>query len=147
MNSTGGFFSGRAFVNSSTDFTRGTLTYGGSGSPQTLSFVPADGAWEFSIGDASFSDLQTQFPTGGYQFDLTGGRSGRHLSPSTMPGMLIPIRRNSQLPNTPEVTAASFSGLQGMNAANLFTVDFNSLTESPNANLAFVFFQSCRRPT
>jgi hypothetical protein len=44
---TGGFFSARAFVNSESDFSRGTLTYGGSGSPKTLSFVPGDIAWEF----------------------------------------------------------------------------------------------------
>ena len=44
VTTTGGFFSARAFVNSSTDFTGGMLDYGGSGSPQTLGFVPADTA-------------------------------------------------------------------------------------------------------
>ncbi len=47
VTSTGGFFSGRAFVTSASDFAGGTLSYGGSGSPQTLSYVPADVAWEF----------------------------------------------------------------------------------------------------
>jgi hypothetical protein len=51
---TGGFFSARAFVNSAGDFTGGTLTYGGAGSPQTLGFVPSDVAWEFGAGDFLF---------------------------------------------------------------------------------------------
>jgi hypothetical protein len=77
VTSTGGFFAARAFVTSGSDFSGGTLTYGGSGSPQTLSFVPADTAWEFQTPlDPSFSDLQTAFPTGGYTFNLTGGTMG-----------------------------------------------------------------------
>jgi hypothetical protein len=62
VSSTGGFFSARAFVNSGSDFAGGTLTYGGSGSPQTLSFVPADTAWEFqSAQDPSFRICKPSF--------------------------------------------------------------------------------------
>jgi hypothetical protein len=40
VTSTGDFFSGRAFVTSASDFAGGTFSYGGSGSPQTFSYVP-----------------------------------------------------------------------------------------------------------
>jgi hypothetical protein len=73
VNSTGGFFSARAFFTSSTDYATGTLTYGGSGSPATLSYVPADIALEFGDSNGSFPTLQTLYPTGDYTFDLTGG--------------------------------------------------------------------------
>jgi hypothetical protein len=35
--------------------------------------------------------------------------------------------------NTPELTAASFSALQGLNAADSITLDFNAMDVSPNA--------------
>jgi hypothetical protein len=111
VSSTGGFFSARAFVNSSNDFTGGTLTYGGSGSPQTLGFVPADTAWEFaSPQDPSFPDLQTQFPTGGYRFNLTGGAFG--------PAAVTINYAGDAYSNTPELAATSFTGLQGLNSAD-----------------------------
>lgn len=133
VNSTGGFFSARAFVNSSTDFTGGTLTYGGSGSPQTLGFVPADTAWEYeSPQDPSFSDLQTLFPTGDYTLNLTGGAFG--------PASVTINYAGNAYSNTPELTAASFTGLQGLKAADPYTVNFNNMVVNPNANASFIFF-------
>ena len=35
--------------------------------------------------------------------------------------------------NTPQLAAASFSALQGLNAANSITLDFNAMDVSPNA--------------
>jgi PEP-CTERM motif len=125
VTSTGGFFSGRAFVASASDFSGGTLTYGGSGSPQTLSYVPADVAWEYGLGDASFSDLQTAFPNGGYEFDLTGGTMGPATVSLNFDG--------DAYSNTPQLAAASFSALQGLNAAAPITLDFNPMDVSPNA--------------
>lgn len=125
VDSTGGFFSGRAFVNSASDFAGGTLTYGGSGSPQTLSYVPADGAWEYAIGHASFSDLQTAFPTGGYRFDLTGGAMG--------PATVALNYDGDAYSNVPEFSAASFAALQALNSDDPITLDFNAMDVSPNA--------------
>jgi len=133
VSSTGGFFSARAFVNSSTDFTGGTLTYGGSGSPQTLGFVPVDTAWEYgSPQDPSFSDLQTQFPTGAYTFNLTGGAFG--------PASVTINYAGDAYSNTPELTTDSFTGLQGLKAADPYTVSFNNMVVNSNANLSFIFF-------
>ena len=133
VSSTGGFFSARAFINSSTDFTGGTLTYGGSGSPQTLGFVPVDKAWEYgSPQDPSFSDLQTQFPTGDYTFNLTGGVFG--------PASVTINYAGDAYSNTPELTADSFTGLQGLKAADPYTVSFNNMVVNSNANASFIFF-------
>jgi hypothetical protein len=125
VTSTFGFFSGRAFVTGAGDFDGGTLTYGGPGSPQTLSYVPADVAWEFGDLNATFSGLQTAYPTGGYVFDLTGGAKG----PTT-----FSINYNGDAyANTPQLAAASFSALQDLNAAAPITLHFNPMDVSPNA--------------
>jgi PEP-CTERM motif len=128
----GGFFSGRAFVNSPSDYTGGTLTYGGPGSPQGLSFVPADTAWEYqSSVDPSFSDLQSLYPAGPYTFDLTGGEGPSSVSINY---------QGDAFSNRPELAAASFSALQGLNAGDSITLDFNTMDVSPNATDSFVFF-------
>ena len=101
------------------------MTYGGPGSPQTLSYVPADGAWEYAIGHASFSDLQTAFPTGGYQFDLTGGAMG--------PATVALNYDGDAYSNVPEFSAASFAALQALNSDDPITLDFNAMDVSPNA--------------
>ena len=112
VDSTGGFFSARAFVTNESDFTGGTLTYAGPGSPQTLSYVPADVAWEFSESNGIFSDLQTAYPNVGYQFDLTGGTMG--------PLSVTVSYAGNAYSNTPQLAAASFNALQGLNAAEFY---------------------------
>ena len=125
VTSTGGFFSARAFITNQSDFSGGTLSYGGPASPQTLTNVPADVALEFGDSNGTFSNLQTAYPTGGYEFDLTGGTMG----PTT-----VSLNYDGDAySNTPQLTAASFSALQGLNAAAQITLDFNSMMVSPNA--------------
>ena len=126
VNSTGGFFAARAFVTNGSDFSGGTLTYGGPGSPQTLSYNPADVAWEFGNSNSVFSDLQTAYPNVGYQFDLTGGTMG--------PFSITVNYAGDAYSNTPQLAAASFDALQGLNAAGPITLDFNAMDVSPNAN-------------
>jgi hypothetical protein len=131
--STGGFFSARAFVNSAGDFTGGTVTYGGPGSPQALGYSPGDVAREYgSPLDPSFSDLQSNFPTGDYTFGLTGGTQG--------PESVTVNYAGGAYSNTPSLTSASYTGLQGLNAADPYTVTFNNMVVSPKANESFIFF-------
>jgi PEP-CTERM motif len=125
VTSTGGFFSGRAFVTNASDFAGGTLSYGGPGSPQNLSYIPADVAWEFGDSNGTFSNLQTADPTGGYVFDLTGGTMGPAFFSFNYDG--------DGYANTPQLAAASFSALQDLNAAAPITLDFNPMDVSPNA--------------
>jgi hypothetical protein len=126
VNPTGGFFSARAFVTNASDFAGGTLTYGGPGSPQTLSYVPADVAWEFGDSNGIFADLQAAYPNVDYQFDLTGGTMG--------PLSVTVSYAGNAYSNTPQLAAASFNALQGLNAADSITLDFNSMEVSPNAD-------------
>ena len=126
VTSTGGFFSARAFVSSAGDFDAGTLTYGGPGSPEPLSYVPVDVAWEFGDANAVFSNLQLAYPTGGYQFDLTGGSQG--------PASVSLNFDGDAYANTPQLSAASFSSLQGLNAATPITLDFNPMAGQPECN-------------
>jgi hypothetical protein len=125
VTSTGGFFSGRAFVTDASDFAGGTLSFGGPGSPQVLSYVPADVAWEFEDSNGSFSSLQTAYPIGGFVFDLTGGTKGPTTFSINYDG--------DAYSNTPQLAGASFSALQGLNTAVSITLDFNPMDVSPNA--------------
>ena len=125
MTSTGGFFSGRAFFTNTTDFDAGTLTYGGPGSPAAL--TPGSPPPSLTLGGSnpSFVGLQSDFPAGDYTFDLTGGTMG--------PTEFVINYAGDAYSNTPELTAASFSALQGLNAADSITLDFNAMDVSPNA--------------
>jgi hypothetical protein len=125
VSSTGGFFSGRAFFTNTTDFGAGTLTYGGPGSPAAL--APGSSPPSLTLGgsNASFSGLQGDFPTGDYTFDLTGGTMG--------PTQFVINYAGDAYSNTPELAAASFNALQGLNAAHSVTLNFNAMDVSPNA--------------
>jgi hypothetical protein len=123
VTSTGGFFSGRAFFTNTTDFDAGTLTYGGPGSPAAL--TPGSPPPSLTLGGSnpSFVGLQSDFPAGDYTFDLTGGTMG--------PTEFVINYAGDAYSNTPELTAASFSALQGLNAAAPITLDFNPMDVSP----------------
>jgi hypothetical protein len=125
VTSTGGFFSGRAFFTNTTDFDAGTLTYGGPGSPAAL--TPGSPPPSLTLGGSnpSFVGLQSDFPAGDYTFDLTGGTMG--------PTEFVINYAGNGYSNTPELTAASFSALQGLKAAAPITLDFNPMDVSPNA--------------
>jgi hypothetical protein len=69
--------------------------------------------------------LQSDFPNGDYTFDLTGGTMG--------PTEFVINYAGNGYSYTPELTAASFSALQGLNAADSITLDFNAMDVSPNA--------------
>jgi hypothetical protein len=125
VTSTGGFFSGRAFFTNTTDFDAGTLTYGGPGSPAAL--TPGSPPPSLTLGGSnpSFVGLQSDFPAGDYTFDLTGGTMG--------PTEFVINYAGDAYSNAPELTAASFSALQGLKAAAPITLDFNPMDVSPNA--------------
>jgi hypothetical protein len=61
-----------------------------------------------------FPDLQTAFPNVDYQFDLTGG---------TMGPLTVTVNyAGNAYSNTPQLAAASFNALQGLNAADSITL-------------------------
>ncbi len=73
-----------------------------------------------------FADLQAAYPNVDYQFDLMGGTMG--------PLSVTVSYAGNAYSNTPQLAAASFNALQGLNAANSITLDFNSMEVSPNAD-------------
>ena len=87
-----------------------------------------------------FADLQAAYPNVDYQFDLMGGTMG--------PLSVTVSYAGNAYSNTPQLAAASFDALQGLNAANSITLDFNSMEVSPNARrrqLDHFFDHSTRR--
>jgi hypothetical protein len=125
VTSTGGFFSGSVFFTNTTDFDAGTLTYGGPGSPAALALGASPPSLALSGLNSSFSALQSDFPSGDYAFDLTGGTMG--------PTEFTVPYAGDAYSNIPQLTAASFSALQGLNAADSITLDFNMMEVSGNA--------------
>jgi len=129
VSSTGGFFSARAFVTSSGDYSGGSLSYGGL-PVAPLSYVAGDVAWEFSDSNSDFSALQTLYPPGDYVFSLLAGSQ-----PATSIGIDYVGGAYS---NVPDVT--NFAALQGLNASKPFTVDLNTYIPGAVANASFIFF-------
>ena len=70
--------------------------------------------------------MQAAYPNVDYQFDLMGGTMG--------PLSVTVSYAGNAYSNTPQLAAASFNALQGLNAANSITLDFNSMEVSPNAD-------------
>lgn len=130
VTSTGGFFSARAFVTGSTDFSGGPLIYGGPGSPQTLSFNSTDIAFEFSDSNSSFATLQSLYPAGAYMFALSGGSQ-----PATAVSVIYVGGAYSNVP-----FATNFSDLQGLDATKSFVVDLNTYVPGSVADSSGIFF-------
>ena len=85
------------------------------------------------MSSSSFSALQSDFQTGDYTFDLGGG-----IKPTA--NFTINYVGNTYAVNPPELTAASFNALQGMNAAAGVTLDFNSFITSGDPNHSDITF-------
>jgi hypothetical protein len=133
---TGGFFSARAFLNSSGDFTGGTLTWPGAMSPQPLMLQP-DPVFPvlgYSFGDLSLADLNTQFPFGTYTF--TAPDSGG--SPSQTESLDYTAAADAG--STPMLDAGTFNGLQDLKASSGFTFNFNSFVQSSTPGASGLVF-------
>lgn len=129
--STGGFFSARAFFTNANDFTGGSVTIPTSTSePLTYGTSP----YSLTYGDSSSSlaALQTLYPAGNYTFDLTGGTYG--------PTQYTIDYTENAYSNVPELTASSYNGLQGLNVADPYTIDFNTYVPGPVATSSTIFF-------
>lgn len=84
------------------------------------------------LGILPFFDLQTQFPTGDYTFNLTGGAFG-------LASVMINYTGDAYS-NTLELTANSFTGLPGLKAADPYSVSFNETVVNSKANASFISF-------
>jgi PEP-CTERM motif len=133
VTSTGGFFSARAFFNDPGDYLNGTVTFSGPGSPVTLGAQSSPTGLIFGEGASDFAALQAKYPNTDYNFELSGGSAGDT-------SFTIPYAGTGYSLNTPELAAASFSALQGMNAGAGLVVSFNAFAVSPDATDNELFF-------
>ena len=106
-------------------FTSETLTWPGPASTAPLS------AFGSSIpeGYSTLAAFQAAFPFGTYAFNFTG-------SPSYSES--INYAQNVFKSSVPAFTSGTFNGLQGMNPANAFTVNFNAFTPNPSASGGYI---------
>ncbi len=133
----GTFFSVYAYIPAAGDYTTGTLTYPGPGSPQTLS--PGDFAGPNVFYQTPYladqAALDAAYPIGTYTGQASGGTGTPQ--PSSTVGIDYTA---SAYGNTPALTAGSYSALQGLNPALSDTVNFNAFTPNVDANLSYIFF-------
>jgi hypothetical protein len=130
----GTFFSAYAYMPTAGDFTSGTLTYPGPGSPQALSPGSFGGPNVYYQTPylADLPALEAAYPFGTYTVQASGP-SG----PSSTVGIDYTAEAYG---NTPSLTAGSFNALQGLNPLLSDTVNFNGFTPNGAASQAFVFF-------
>jgi MYXO-CTERM domain-containing protein len=129
----GTFFSVYGFMPAAGDYTSGTLTYPGPGSPQALS------PGTFNGPDVSYQtpflpdlpSLQAAYPTGTYTIQAFGPGG---------PSSAVDVSYAADAyGNTPALTAASFNSLQGLNASLADTLNFNGFTPSGLSGQSFIF--------
>jgi hypothetical protein len=127
ITSAGGFFSARVFFMNPGDYIGGTVTFPGGGSGSLTS----EGANVIGYGasNTSLSQLQADYPAGGYAYDVTGSQ----------PEATFTINyAGDAYSNAPYIT--NFSSLEDMDAKDPFTVEFNTYVPGPNANSSAIYF-------
>lgn len=131
----GYFFSARTFGDGGAgDPTAGTLTYPGPGSPAALNPIPGNPTvliYQSTLLPDQ-STLDADYPTGTYTFDTDG----------TPTPIDVEYAADYYPDNVPALTAASYTGAQGLNAAAAYLFAFNQLdpNDDPTANEANPYF-------
>jgi hypothetical protein len=134
--STTGYFAFlQAFMQSASDFNGGVVTYSGSGSPApayipaTLVQVPSDPLnlvpTVCPSGFSTLAALNTVFPFGAYTITATNSVTLATQSAT------LDYTQNYFPSVPPQLTPASYAGLQGLNAGSAFDLQFNSFAPGP----------------
>ena len=127
----GYFFSIGLFFTNAGDYTTGSATYPGSGSPQSLP-APA-GSTQFNYDSAFYptmAALHAAYPFGHYAITASGGTAGTATA-------YINYRHDYFTSAIPYLT--NFSALNGLNPAANFNVTFNSFTPNSHVSEGFTF--------
>jgi hypothetical protein len=126
----GYFFVMGAFFSTAGDFTSGSATYPGPGSPQPLaSSSPTQLQYETGY-YPSLAVLHTNYPFGTYTITASG--------PAGAQTAKIPYSADYFASPTPYLT--NYSNLSGLNPTASFTVTYPSFTPNSSTNLAYTFF-------
>jgi hypothetical protein len=127
----GAFFSSGVNSVNPGDYNTGTMTYPGPGSPVSLN-VASSTTLAFQTGlYPSQAAMDSDFPTGTYQFDVSGA-----LPPSTAS---LSYTADFYPQSLPFLTGNNFSDLQGMNSAAPFTFLFSPFVTGAGVNSSFIF--------
>jgi hypothetical protein len=129
-------FLGRATPNDGVgpiDFDGGTISFPAASSLATSALGPSGAELRYNSGIVDQTTFQTNYPDGIYNFHLTDSANAAHTENASVDSSIAPVPTA-----IPALSAASFNGLQGMNPAQPFTVNFNAFTGA-NAN-ALIFF-------
>ena len=129
-----GYFFNAGGISNPGDFDTAVLTYPGPGSPQALTF--SDSA-HFGFGSPlipSLSVFNADYPFGTYTVSAKNS-----VTMATGAGSMN-YTQDAYTSAIPALTAASFAGLQGLNPAAGFTINFNSFIPNAAANFGKTFF-------
>ncbi|MCK1554440.1 cadherin-like domain-containing protein [Bradyrhizobium sp. 177] len=123
------FFSIGATFLAAGDYSAASASYPGPGSPQTLGLI-APTTFDFgSPAFTSLSNLQAAYPFGAYTVTAVGNQISSTSS--------VSYQANYFTGAIPFVT--NYSGLNGFNPANDFTVHYSSFTPDAHATTGFTF--------
>lgn len=127
----GFFFNSRVFSVNPGDFTAGTITYPGPGSPASM--APADASTLFFGSPllASQAVMDADFPTGTYAFDVSG--------PSITDSASADYTADFYPQSLPFLDSTNYTDLQGMNAAAPFAFSFSPFTTGSGVDASFIF--------
>ena len=132
VTSTGGFFSGRAFITSASDYSGGKLTWPGAGSPQALSAQPGPVLIYQPASYGTLAALNAAFPTGTYSFALSAGTESAQTDTIS-----YTVAADS---NVSQLTAASYNAVQSAKAGQALAIELEgAMAPSGNATSSLVF--------
>ena len=129
----GYFVDMRLYYTSPGDFTTGSVTGPGPGTPVTLgpdsptNLVFASGLYP------SLAAMNSDFPTGAYTYTGDGGAQG-------MASATLDYTADAYPSAQPYLTGSDYSTLQGVNAASPITAHFSPFAGDPSVNDQFQFF-------
>ena len=130
----GYFFDMGYFFTNPGDYTTGTVSYPGPGSPQTLPVLPGSNNTQYDFQSGLFSSmsaLHAAYPFGHYTITASGGSAGTEKAH-------IDYKHDYFTTTTPYVT--NYSSLNGLNTAANFSVDYDSFTPNSRVSAGFTFF-------
>lgn len=126
----GYFFFARGFYQNAGDFTSGELLYPGPNSPDTFVNVPSGNFFLDQTGFfSSQAALDTAYPTGTYTYHF--------MNSGDVFAALNYFSDNYPL-NQPIYTAPTFTGLQGMDSTQGFTISFSPFLTNPGADASVI---------
>jgi hypothetical protein len=116
----GSNFDARLFETNTADVVSATLTYPGPASPGTYAATTySNTTLDYGMNELSTAALQTGFPFGTYTVDYSGGTAGTGSASAS-------YTQNAFSSTIPTLTPTTFTGLQGLDTSQPFTIAFNT---------------------